>query len=80
MDFEVRQLVERYLGVWNGDSLDTLDTLLTDGFVRHISRFGGPANSPDMLKSAIAHMRQDVPDLLIRIDDIILSGNNVVFR
>ena len=75
-----KDLVGRYVGVWNGDSLSVLDSLLTPDYVRHTSVTSGPAHSPEELRKVITHMRVDMPDLTIHVDDIVVSGSTVVFR
>jgi len=75
-----KELVNRYVAIWNGDSPGELDSLLTSGYVRRTSAPGGPANSPEELKTVIAQMRRDVPDLHVEIEEVLVSGEDAVFR
>lgn len=75
-----KEVLERYVAVWNGDSLSSLESIVTTGFVRHTTATSGPADSPEALRHVITHMRRDVPDLTIKVEDVLYSGNVVVFR
>lgn len=75
-----KQLVDRYVAVWNGADPATLDSILTSNYVRHTTRGSGPANNTEELKKAIAALRLDVPDLKINVEDILIKDNNAVFR
>lgn len=75
-----RDLVERFVAVWNGGSPEALDSILTPAFVRHTSRAGHPAERPGAMKKVIAAMRLDVPDLHIAVQEIMVEGDRVAFR
>lgn len=75
-----KQLVERYVDVWNGADTAALGSILTSNYVRHTTRSSGPANNPKELKKVIAALRLDVPDLKINVEDILIKDNNAIFR
>ena len=77
---ETKQLIEHYVSVWNGSDPAVLDSILTPGYVRHVTKGSGPANNPDELKNVIAALRLDVPDLNIKVNEILIRENQVVFR
>ena len=77
---ETKQLIEHYVSVWNGSDPAVLDSILTPGYVRHVTKGSGPVNNPDELKNVIAALRLDVPDLNIKVNEILIRENQVVFR
>ena len=76
----IKQLIDKYISVWNGSDDAIFSTILTSNFIRHVPQNAGPANNPSELKKVIAATRLDVPDLNIKVQDILIGENNAVFR
>ena len=75
-----KQIIDSYVAVWNGADPAALDSILTPGYVRHVTKGSGPAGSPEKLKKVIAALRLDVPDLTIKVRDLLIKENSAVFR
>ena len=75
-----KQIIDSYVAVWNGADPAALDSILTPGYVRHVTKGSGPAGSPEKLKKVIAALRLDVPDLTIKVRDLLIIENSAVFR
>ncbi|MEX2526677.1 MAG: ester cyclase [Gemmatimonadota bacterium] len=80
MGLDRKELLKRYVDVWNGGELHLLDHFVAADFQRHVSPTGGPASNLTELKNVIAGSRADVPDLHLEVEDVMEVEGRLVCR
>jgi len=71
-----KDLVHRYLEIWNTGNLTSVDKIVSEDFVFH--RAGGDLNGQQALKQYIFVFRTAFPDLHLTVKDIITERDKVV--
>jgi predicted ester cyclase len=74
----ISPLIEKYVGVWNGDSLNVLDKVVSENFqLRMIPSFE-PLTGLDALKKSITQTRSFFPDFQIKETEKLFVGDTAV--
>lgn len=76
-----KTLIERYFEeVWNNGELDVLDDIIHQNYINHSPGMPNPEKGPAGLKPIVAAMRVGFPDLNFKIDDLIITDQNIAIR
>jgi steroid delta-isomerase-like uncharacterized protein len=76
---ENKDLVRRWVEMWNTGNLDAVDQLATSDFLRHDPN-SPEVRGPEAERQLIAMYRAAFPDLQFTIEDLIAEGDKVVGR
>ena len=76
---KLKPLVDKYVEVWNGGSLEGLDAIIDPHFVRH-ANLQPDVESVDGIKKVISGLRAAYPDVKIVLTDWIYSENESAGR
>jgi predicted ester cyclase len=73
---EFKLIVDAYIDTWNTGNLNTLDAIIDQQFIRHVS----PASTTgavdlDSLKKVISNFRTTYPDFQVTLDEEIYTDN-----
>jgi hypothetical protein len=71
-------LLDQYIGVWNGDSLDILDNIVSKNFQLRIVPTLEPVTGIENLKREISQTRIYFPDFLLRESEKLFVGDTAV--
>lgn len=66
--------------VWDKGDLDVVDEIFHENFVDHGLAPGLTKQGPEGAKEAVMQFRQAMPDLYLKVDDIIAEGDKVLTR
>ena len=72
------RLLNQYAGVWNGDSLDILDNIVSKNFQLRIVPTLEPVTGLENLKREISQTRTYFPDFLLRESEKLFVGDTAV--
>ncbi len=72
------RLLKKYVGVWNGDSLDILDNIVSKDFQLRIVPTFKPVTGIENLKREIRQTRAYFPDFLIKGTEKLFVGDTAV--
>ncbi len=72
---QLKPLVDKYVGVWNGGDLKELDAIVDPHFVRH-ANLSPDVEGVDGLRKVISGFRAAYPDLNIVVNDGVFSDKN----
>lgn len=76
-----RRVIQRYFDeVWNQGRLEVLEELLTPDYVNHSPSTPNPPLGPTGLVPIVRAMREGLPDLHYRIDDLIVTDDAAAVR
>ena len=76
---EMKQIVDKYVDVWNTGNLAELDSIVDSAFVR-TANSQPVVNGLDGIKKAITGLRTEYPDLKITVDNLIYSEDGWTAR
>ena len=74
----VNAALEKYLYVWNGGILDTLDVITSESFQLRINPTFEPAIGRERLKEKILGTRSVFPDFTIKAKEMIMLGDTAL--
>ena len=75
---QMEPIIQKYLSVWNGGSLDSLDAIVTDNFeIRNNPTFE-PKIGKIALKKYITETRAGFPDFNVSVKQITLLGDTAL--
>jgi steroid delta-isomerase-like uncharacterized protein len=66
--------------VWDQGKLDVVEEIFHENFVDHGLAPGLTKQGPEGAKEAVMQFRQAMPDLYLRVDDILAEGDKVLTR
>jgi hypothetical protein len=72
------QLLNKYVGVWNGDSLDILDRIADKNFQLRIIPDFKATTGIEYLKREISQTREYFPDFLLRETERLFVGDTAI--
>lgn len=72
------RLLNQYIGVWNGDSLDILDSIVSKNFQLRLVPSFEPLTGIENLKREISQTRTYFPDFLLRESEKLFVGDSAV--
>ncbi len=75
---EINTVVEKYLYVWNGGSLDSLDVITSKNFQLRINPTFEAKTGRDKLKENISRTRSVFPDFTVKEKEIIMLGDTAL--
>jgi steroid delta-isomerase-like uncharacterized protein len=79
MAHDVRTLARRWFDeVWTAQGEPTIDALMADDVIGHME--GADVRGPAAFKTARAQLLGALPDLKIRVEEIVTDGDNAVVR
>jgi hypothetical protein len=74
----INAAVEKYLYVWNGGSLDSLNTITSENFQSRINPTFEPMTGRDKLKESITRTRSVFPDFTVKEKEMIILGDTAL--
>ncbi|OGU79607.1 MAG: hypothetical protein A2W11_05410 [Ignavibacteria bacterium RBG_16_35_7] len=75
---ELNAAVEKYLYVWNGGSLDSLDAITSENFQLRINPTFEAMTGRDKLKESISRTRSVFPDFKVKENEKIILGDTAL--
>ena len=75
---QINAAVEKYLYVWNGGSLDSLDAITSENFQLRINPTFEAMTGRDKLKESISRTRSIFPDFTVKEKEIIMLGDTAL--
>jgi len=76
-----RALIERYISeVWNEGKLEVLDEIIHQNYSNHSPGLPNPQQGPAGLKPIVAMMLTGFPDLIFKIEDLIITDKKIAIR
>jgi hypothetical protein len=75
---EIKQLIDRYVSVWNGDNLNKLDNIVAKNFQLRIVPEFAASTGIQKLKAEITQTRDYFPDFELTETERIFTGDTVV--
>ena len=79
-DSASRQLIERYVYVWNTGNLHLIDEICTPDVVIYYPGRPDGIHGREAVKHLIGSIRTIIPDLELRVDEEFTAGDRVVLR
>ena len=77
-DNQLNEAVEKYLYVWNGGSLDSLDGITSENFQLRINPTFEAKTGRDKLKESISKTRYVFPDFTVKEKEMITLGDSAL--
>ncbi len=75
---KIRPVIERYVAVWNGDSLNRLDKITAKNFQLRMVPLFEPVMGIENLKREIARTRDYFPDFFLKETEMLPIGDSAV--
>jgi len=75
---QINAAVQKYLDVWNGGSLDSLNTITSENFQLRINPTFEAMNVRDKLKKSISITRSRFPDFTVKEKEMIILGDTAL--
>jgi hypothetical protein len=77
-DEAVKTLVKKYVDVWNGGSLDSLDTITSEDFELRMNPKFEPLKGREKLKEGVTKTRYAFPDFMVDKKEMIFLGDTAI--
>ena len=77
-EIAINAALAKYLYVWNGGSLDSLDTITSENFQLRINPTFEPITGRDKLKESISRTRYVFPDFNVKENEIIILSDTAL--
>jgi hypothetical protein len=75
---EMGPILDQYVDVWNGDSLNVLDRITDKNFQLRIIPTFDPATGIEKLKEAVTETRTQFPDFLVKETERLFVGDSAI--
>jgi hypothetical protein len=77
-EIQINTAVQKYLLVWNGESLDSLNSITSENFQLRINPNFEAMNGRDNLKESISKTRYAFPDFSVKENEIIILSDTAL--
>lgn len=74
----IKTVVQKYVAVWNGGSLDSLDTIKSEDFELRMNPKFVPLKGKDKLKEGVTKTRYAFPDFAASKKEMIFLGDTAI--
>ena len=75
---EIKTTAQKYLDVWNGGSLDSLNAITSENFELRLNPKFDPLKGRDKLKEAVTKTRYVFPDFIVDKKEMIVLGDTTI--